>query len=286
MDLPVNVERLHQFQTLNDAEARAIRGVMSQKREAVKRLEDEIAQLVESKRGLEEGLVRLGVVLAHHTHSLLPNEVLSHIFIWLALGYGTVMFPIPKNSAPPQLVISQVCSRWRRVALRTPELWCDTRPKIMRYSTNHIYLHQRWVFRATALPITLSIDLDEPSLSIQLAGVLRDILLPIQVKRLSLRLTYEQLMALSTIPEAALSGLSEFEVELTFPNHNMNINTSDPHPLITRFRSVTFRGNEAGPWIDRLRPSLPWSQLQTLYGHCHWYIATDPDTGSALFMDI
>lgn len=75
MDLPVNVERLHQFQTLNDAEARAIRGVMSQKLEAVKRLEDEIAQLVESKRGLKEGLVRLGVVLAHHTHSHLAMDL-------------------------------------------------------------------------------------------------------------------------------------------------------------------------------------------------------------------
>ena len=72
MDLPinmVNVGRIHQFPTQNDAEAtraRAIRGVMIQKREAVKRIEDEITQLVENKRGQEEDLVRLGVELAPH----------------------------------------------------------------------------------------------------------------------------------------------------------------------------------------------------------------------------
>ncbi|KAF8702680.1 hypothetical protein AX14_014349 [Amanita brunnescens Koide BX004] len=39
---------------------------------------------------------------------------------------------------------------------------------------------------------------------------------------------------------------------------------SDPHPLMTRLRSVTFCGNEAGTWIDRLHPSLPWGQLRSL----------------------
>ena len=121
MDLPVDFGRLYQVQTQNDAEPRAIRGVMIQKREAVKRVEDEIAQLVENKRGLEEDLVRLGVALAPHDHDIFPNEVLSHIFILLALGYGTVTFPIPNNNASPQLIVSHVRSRWRRVALRTPE---------------------------------------------------------------------------------------------------------------------------------------------------------------------
>lgn len=59
MDLPVNVGRLHRIQTQNDAEARAIRGAMIQKREAVKRIEDEMARLAENKRRLEEDL-RLG----------------------------------------------------------------------------------------------------------------------------------------------------------------------------------------------------------------------------------
>ena len=263
MDLPVNVGHLRQVQTFNDAETRAIHGVMIQKREAVKCIEDEIARLIENKRGLEEDLVRLGVTLAPHNHRLLPNEVLSRIFILLALDYGTVHFPIPKNDAPPQLAISYVCSHWRRVALRTPQLWSDTHLTNIRHS-NHNYFHKRWVFRARTLPVTLSLEFNNSLHSSGLAGVLRDILLPMQVKRLSLCLTYKTLMALSTLPEAALSGPSEFEVELTFPDHNLDVNMNDPHPLITRLRSVTFRGNDAGSWIERLRPSLPWSQLRSV----------------------
>jgi hypothetical protein len=268
MDLPVNVGHLHQFQTQHDVEARAIRSVMIQKREGMERIEDEISQLVENKRGTEEDLVRLGVALAHHNHSLLPNEVLSHIFIFLALGYGTVGFPIPKDNPPPQLVISHVSSRWRRVALRTPELWSDTHLIFLtnnRHGDYHhirVCFHQRWVARARTLPVTLSIKFSESLYSTELASALRNILLPIQVKRLSLCLTYKKLMTLSTLPEAALSGLSEFEVELTFPD--LDVNMIDPHPLITRLRSVTLRGNGAGAWIDRWPQNFPWSQLRSL----------------------
>ena len=69
---------------------------------------------------------RLGVALAPHRHILLPIEILNSIFTLLALGYGPVAFPLPKENAPPQLVISHVCSHWRKVALRTPELWSNT----------------------------------------------------------------------------------------------------------------------------------------------------------------
>ena len=273
MDLPANVGRLHQFQTQHDAGPRAIRSAMIQKREAVERLEDEIAQLFENKKGLEEDLVRLGVAL---DHSLLPNEVLSHIFVLLALGYGTVRFPIPKKNTPPQLVVSHVCSRWRRVALRTPELWSDTH--LIFWTNNrhsdlgyHICFHQRRVSRARALPVTLSLEFSK-SIGNELAGALRNILLPIKVKRLSLRLTYKNLMALSTIPEPALSGLSEFEVELMFTDRNMDGHMNDPHPFITRLRSVTFLGHESSLLIDPLRPSFPWSQLRSLKFEFLWRV--------------
>jgi hypothetical protein len=41
-------------------------------------------------------------------------------------------------------------------------------------------------------------------------------------------------MALSKLPEVALSSLSEFEVKLTFPDRNMDVDMSNLHPLITR----------------------------------------------------
>ena len=262
MELPTHVGCFHQFQTQNDSGPKAIRSIMIQKREAMKHLEDEIAQLVENKKGLEEDLVRLGVALHD---SLLPDEVLSHIFNLLALDHGTVGFPIPKNNTPPQLAVSHVCSRWRRVALRTPELWSDTDLFLTKYRQGgrHICFHRRWVSRARTFPVTLSIKFLESEVN-ELADALRNILLPIQVKRLSLRLTYKNLMALSTLPEAALSGLSEFEVALVFHDRSMEGHMNDPHPLITRLRSVTFVGPESSLLIDPLRPTFPWSQLRSL----------------------
>ena len=50
-------------------------------------------------------------------------------------------------------------------------------------------------------------------------------------------------MALSTLPEDALPGLSEFELDVTFGDRDANVKAHDPHdphPLITRLRSVTF----------------------------------------------
>jgi hypothetical protein len=139
---------------------------MIQKREAVKCIEDEMAQLAENKRGLEEDLVRLGVALAPHNHSLLPNEVLSHIFILLALGLWNCDVPYSKNNVPPQLVVSHVCSHWRRVALRTPELWSDTHLIFLTNNRHGSYHHHPLLSpamgpRARTLPVTLSIKFDE-----------------------------------------------------------------------------------------------------------------------------
>ena len=66
------------------------------------------------------------IALAPHNHSLLPNKVLSHIFVLLALDHGPVKFPIIKDNAPPQMALSHVCSHWRRVVLQTLRLWSDT----------------------------------------------------------------------------------------------------------------------------------------------------------------
>jgi hypothetical protein len=44
-------------------------------------------------------------------------------------------------------------------------------------------------------------------------------------------------MEFSILAESALSGLSELELDLTFPeNGDMSTNTSNPHPLITRLQ--------------------------------------------------
>ena len=176
MDL-VNVGHLHEHQSQNNSEARAIRAVMIQKQESLECIEREIAQLVENKKGLEKDLVRLGIAL---NHSLFPIEILCRIFVLLALDHGTVHFPLNKYNVPPQLVVSHVCSHWRSVALHTPELWSDTQLYYKTNDSSHlIRLLQRWHFRGRTFPVTLSIFFGESLDGDGVAIALQNILLPI-----------------------------------------------------------------------------------------------------------
>ena len=216
---------------------------MVQKQEALKCIEHEIAQQVEIKRRIGEDLIRLGVVLTPHRHIHLPIEILSSIFTLLALGYGPMAFPLPEENARPQLVISHVCSHWRKVALRTPKLWSNTH---FMYQSNGsrlarlVNLHQRWLLRAREFPVSLTIQINYFVGGGEFASFLQSILFSIQVKRLSLQcLTYQKSMELLSLPEATVSGLLESELVLNEPDDDMNVNMSNTHPLITQARSVT-----------------------------------------------
>ena len=255
----------------HDSEVRAIRDTIIRKRESLQCIEREIAQLVETKKEVEQDLVRLRIALAPHTgnHSLFPIEILSRIFVSLALDCGTVNFPLRRSGdVLPQLLVSHVCSHWRRVALHTPELWSDTQLFYTRHTTNDsIRLLQRWLFRARNFPVTLSIKFDESFNGDGSTIALQNILLPIQVKKLGLCLTYKIFMALSTLPKSMLSGLSEIELDLVFPDIQENINMTTPHPLIsTRLQSLSFRGVgfKTPAWLGPPHPSLSWSQLRSL----------------------
>ncbi|KAF8343305.1 hypothetical protein F5887DRAFT_973354 [Amanita rubescens] len=254
-----------------DSHVAAIRDVMMQKREILKCIDREIEQLVEKRKGIEEDLVRLGIVVSSHNHNRLPNEVLSRIFILVAQDYGPVHFPIPGlMDPPPQLAISHVCSHWRRVALHTFELWSNAHlmyPLKINF-VKAVYLRhwQRWLMRAETLPVRLSIDFGTSLLdSDEIASVLQTILLPFRVKRLHLSLTYRKLVELLTFFEASLSDLMDLSLDLTLSDDDLNINMNNPHHLITRLRSLTICGDELDISLDKLSTTFPWSQLQSLH---------------------
>ena len=256
------------FLSQKDSREAAIRDVM-QKREILKCIDREIEQLVEKRKGIEEDLVRLDIVVSSYNHNRLPNEVLSRIFILVAQDYGPVNFPIPKSmDPPPQLAISHACSHWRRVALHTFELWSDTH---LTYpiggGRQAVYLRhwRRWLMRAGTLPVRLTIDFDDSLLGNgEIASVLQTILLPFRVKRLHLFLSHENLVELSALPEATLSDLIDLGLDLTLPEDEPNINVNVPHHLITRLRSLTFHVGDFDVWLSKLSPAFPWNQLQSL----------------------
>ena len=73
MDLVISGHLQH------DSEVRAIRDTIIRKRESLQCIEREIAQLVETKKEVEQDLVRLRIALAPHTgnHSLFSQSKFS-----------------------------------------------------------------------------------------------------------------------------------------------------------------------------------------------------------------
>lgn len=59
----------------------------------------------------------------------LPAELLSYIFQLSFEGYPTYLPPTGRNISP--LALCHTCSRWRKLALNTPELWTDV---VFRYA--------------------------------------------------------------------------------------------------------------------------------------------------------
>ena len=214
---------------------------------------------------MKEYLARFRIALAPQHHNLLPNEILSHTFFLAVQDHGTVKFPIHFTNYSPQLAISYVCFRWRRVALCTPELWNNT--LLDRWMSYHIIsLHLQWLLRAGWSPVNLSMDFGIAIHIDDFVNVLQKFLSTFQIKKLCLDIRYDQFMALSTLP--ASSSFTELDIVLTIYSPDPINETNGglaPH-LFSRLLSVTFkRPDFAIDLFDRLFvSSLPWSQLQSL----------------------
>ena len=106
--------------------------------------------------------------------------------------------------------ISYVCSRWRRVAL-----WNNTLLDLHRSTHVHVTsLHQQWLLRAGRRPLMLSIIFGTAMPIDDIVRLVQKVLSSFQIKKLSLDLNDDQLMALSTLPETVLSSFTELDVVL------------------------------------------------------------------------
>ncbi|KAJ3764226.1 hypothetical protein EV360DRAFT_65665 [Lentinula raphanica] len=82
----------------------------------------------------------------------LPAEILCEIFIYLLPEEGW------QGMCPPQLVVTQVCSYWRNVAIAYPRLWSTI--NIVKPTQRHIPMTRLWLERAAKCPLILYIDQD------------------------------------------------------------------------------------------------------------------------------
>jgi hypothetical protein len=89
----------------------------------------------------------------------LPAELLSYIFHLSFTGYPTHLPPPGRNRSP--LALCHTCSRWRKVALDTPELWTDV---VFRYARGldpytTLDLVEEWYTRGgPSKPLSLEVD--------------------------------------------------------------------------------------------------------------------------------
>lgn len=99
-----------------------------------------------------------------------PVEIISHIFVSLA--------ELPSSSLrryPAQRLLSEVCTRWRQIALATPQLWTDVFINCSKHASQ-VDLISRWLSRSCSLSLNLTLkrgDKYVPSLIQPLIDVLR-----------------------------------------------------------------------------------------------------------------
>ncbi|KAF9074261.1 hypothetical protein BDP27DRAFT_1416559 [Rhodocollybia butyracea] len=106
------------------------------------------------------GFKRLSLAESKCYINYLPVELLREIFM-LCLPYERWTLPMSAFTLRPlypprQLILSQVCSYWRRVALCFPDLWSTI--TIISPALYHIPMVKLWLERSRQLPLTLYIN--------------------------------------------------------------------------------------------------------------------------------
>ncbi|KAJ7473753.1 hypothetical protein B0H11DRAFT_2429610 [Mycena galericulata] len=98
-------------------------------------------------------------------HRYLPERVLRNIFIWsvhvdnqeskLEADLNSVVDPDWDALPDMRLIVCQVCSRWRSIALETPELWSDVRASFKeRLYPRLVNVLLIWVVRSGQHPLS------------------------------------------------------------------------------------------------------------------------------------
>ncbi|KAF8629487.1 hypothetical protein AX15_003420 [Amanita polypyramis BW_CC] len=215
------------------------------------------------------------------THKELPEDILRHIFTICAWEFGHVRLPMQRSNIPPQVILSHVCSDWRKIALETRHLWSsveiappkrDIAARWMRWMRpqtigHHEEIYQEWFSRAGNYPMTIILSLDSRSEDYMLS-VFRKFVTPVRIRVLKLRATIDQLLLLTRVSEIAPIDTEELDLELPipFPFPDSPSFADLPH-FIHRTRSMTFDG----PFLDDTKLlaltmglQLPWSQLRSL----------------------
>ncbi|KAJ7119444.1 hypothetical protein C8R44DRAFT_788092 [Mycena epipterygia] len=115
------------------------------------------SQLLRPNRLIEERyVVRRALDSIFYPILTVPPEIMEEIFVFcLPEDRGEPVVPDP-SVAP--LVLLNVCTHWRNVALSTPRLWCSIRVNLrLQHFNNSLPLLECWLARAKSRPLSVAV---------------------------------------------------------------------------------------------------------------------------------
>jgi len=183
----------------------------------------------------------------------LPNEIISEIFMQFLPPYP--LCPPSTGLSSPTL-LTQICRRWREIALASPMLW---RAITITLSLYDIPFHRQrhlldFLRRSSCCPLSIQSDLDSNDAAVRVTEVFVAVAAHrARWEHVRLRLTSQQL-SLSTIV-GPMPLLRDLQLALIDDPHPPSIFPLHEVPLL---RSVILE--EYAP----SNVSLPWAQLTSL----------------------
>src|ERR1700683_838801 len=163
---PVPAELLSSGVMLSATQTDMVHDTISIAQSRISHIDCEIARLKDSAGELQHKRAALLTYTKNHTALVapvrcLPPEILSEIFLhcmdprWFGPEYN--FHENPRLDKMP-LLLGEICSRWRSIALSTPRLWASfslsIRPK---YLNSDVELAKTWLSRSGTCPLSINL---------------------------------------------------------------------------------------------------------------------------------
>lgn len=254
----------------SETEVSVIRKTLSELQYPLELIDKEIFRLQSSINELQRRRQTLTQYRKDHRDILspvrrMPVELLEHIFTWcLPEQWQNNSF----TSRSTQLLLSQICRRWRHIALRTRGLWSNF--NFPSQKTFQIEITEIWLTRSGNAPINFSIASgfvdSRPGMRVveQILQMLVDHSRRWKHVEISLRPTMMKIMSKS---KACIPLLRSLAIDC---RGDFSSEALDAFEIAPQLKTVRFIGNEG---INPTRFSIPWLQLhkcvvdRSNYGH-------------------
>jgi len=184
---------------------------------------------------IEKYKMTIPITIHHQAHKELPFELWQHIFLDVARFY----YPLTLDRPGPirmLLRLSQVCQLWRRMALRTPNIWRTLKLEFSTYDRSpqsRLDLAKTFLSRAESLPLELFLDARPPLEAPKLSFV-QDLIVPFSgtIQSLHVLLDIPLIQELLSLPADSLKNLTTLTLHtinsVSFPKDPMYWKNSQP----------------------------------------------------------